>query len=143
MTERKYLPTFADLCDRLSIVLLKQIFIPEGRRAYIEERKLIESDLDDMLGGPADKEVLRGESITAILMIMLANRTIWVNEAEARKSGRRRNTRLMFTHSINGIRNEAKNLLAALGNGRVDLKIDSFAADLPPEWGCWDVWKDD
>ena len=137
MTERRYLPTFAELCDRLSIVLLKQIFIPEHRTAYIEERRLIEADLDEMMDG----REWAGEDISALFMIMLSNRTIWINESEARKGGRSQNKLLKFTHSINGCRNQAKNILA--GNERRDLKVDCYAADLPPEFGAWDVWKDD
>ena len=137
MTDRKYLPTFADLVDRLSIVLLKQIFVPEWRGEYAEERKLIEHDLDSSM---MDRIAVSGKDITAILMLMLANRTIWENESEARKGGRKQDKRLKFTHSINGIRNRAKNILA--GYERKDHKIDCFAADLPPEWGNWALWDE-
>ena len=51
MTERKYLPTLAELVDRLSIVQLKAIFIPENAAAYNEERALIEHDIDLLLAG--------------------------------------------------------------------------------------------
>ena len=143
MTERKYLPTFADLVDRLSIVLLKSIFISENREAYREEMKLIEYDLDDLL---TQREVgtrpLNGEDIRAILTIMLANRTIWQNESEARKGGEGFEHLLRLTHSINGVRNTAKNVLAMGAGERVDLKIDALAAKLPPDLGNWDVWND-
>lgn len=143
MTERKYLPTFADLVDRLSIVLLKSIFISENREAYREEMKLIEYDLDDLL---TQREVgtrpLNGEDIRAILTIMLANRTIWQNESEARKGGEGFEHLLRLTHSINGVRNTAKNVLAMGAGERVDLKVDALAAKLPPDLGNWDVWND-
>ena len=143
MTERKYLPTFADLVDRLSIVLLKSIFISENRAAYREEMKLIEYDLDDLL---TQREVgtrpLNGEDIRAILTIMLANRTIWQNESEARKGGEGFEHLLRLTHSINGVRNTAKNVLAMGAGERVDLKVDALAAKLPPDLGNWDVWND-
>ena len=142
MPERKYVHTFADLCDRLSIVLLKQIRIPENREAYKRERHLIESDLDDMLPGLGDGicgKILGGADITAILMIMLSNVVIWDNEAEARKGGRSKNKLLRFTHSINGCRNTAKNILS--GDDRKDYKIDCLAADLPEEFGNWKIWE--
>ena len=139
MTERKYLPTFADLVDRLSIVLLKQIFIPENREGYVEERDLIEHDLNEML---TEGRFLTGENITAILMIMLTNHTIWRNESEARKGGRKQDKLLKFTHSINGCRNMAKNIIAR-GVDRMDFKVDCYAADLPESFGNWDIWKDD
>ena len=43
---RKFLPTFSDLIDRLSICLLKSIFIPENKKQYIEEISLIKHDID-------------------------------------------------------------------------------------------------
>ncbi len=37
MTERKYLPTLAELIDRLSISQLKEQFIPEHKEEYAQE----------------------------------------------------------------------------------------------------------
>ena len=130
--ERKYLPTCADLVDRLSIVLLKQIFIPENRDAYKAERALIEHDLSQ-LGPPS------GEYVTAVLMIMLSNRFIWENEAAAR-NGDSDGSRLRVTHAVNGIRNTAKNVIAHYAGDRKDLKVDCLAADLPKEFGNWNVF---
>ena len=79
MSERKYLPTFPELVDRLSIVMLKQIRIPENREAYQHEIRLIEHDLD--LFGQ------NGRAIYLILLIGLANETIWQNESKARAGG--------------------------------------------------------
>ena|ERR1700678_3211727 len=137
MTERKYLPTFAELVDRQAIVLLKSIFIPENREAYLEELKLIEADLDTLLRSDV---FLSGRSVRAILMIMLANRTIWINESEARKGGSEQDKLLKLTHSINGCRNTAKNVLARAAGQRIDLKIDCLAADLPADMGNWNVF---
>jgi hypothetical protein len=134
MSERKYLPTFPELVDRLSIVMLKQIRIPENREAYQHEIRLIEHDLD--LFGQ------NGRAIYLILLIGLANETIWQNESKARAGGSEQDKLLKFTHSINGIRARAKNELAALMGERVDLKVDSLAADLPPEFGNWNIFDD-
>ena len=46
MPDRKYLPTLAELIDRLSIVQLKEIYIPEHAEEYRAERALIEHDVD-------------------------------------------------------------------------------------------------
>lgn len=139
MTERKYLPTFAELCDRLSIVLLKSIFISENRDAYIEERKLIEHDID-MLARRNDP--LKAPEITALLVLMLTNREIWLNESKARQGGSEQDKLLKFTHSINGLRNRAKNIIAQNDLERIDLKVDCLAADLPKEFGNWNVFDD-
>ena len=130
---RRFLPTLSDLVDRLSIVQLKAIFIPEHREEYLIERMLLEHDIDLILAG---KEVTASD-IHAVLVIMLANRFIWENESKARQGGHENDHLLRITHSINGIRNAAKNKLARLDGGRKDYKLDSLAADLPPEFGAW------
>ena len=43
---RKYLPTIAELIDRLSIIQLKEVFIPEHKEEYAEEIDDIVHDLD-------------------------------------------------------------------------------------------------
>ena len=136
MTERKYLPTFAELVDRLSIVQLKMIFISEHRAAYEEERMLIEHDIDLWL--KSEQRYFRALDLRAVMMIMLANRVIWDNESKARTAmGNEQDKLLKFTHSINGIRNTAKNVLSVGIGERLDLKVDCLAADLPVEFGNW------
>src|SRR5690348_10859575 len=137
MNDRKYLPTFADLVDRLSIVLLKMIYIPENRHVYEKEREAIEHDLALYVDDASQVVQVR-----AIMVIMLANVTIWRNESEARKGGSGANEFLRFTHSVNGVRNAAKNILAQASGERTDKKVDALAADLPKEFGCWDLFSD-
>src|SRR5229473_7817574 len=107
MTDRKYLPTLAELIDRLSIVQLKEIFLHEHRHQYTDERKLIEHDIDLLLEGGRNHPT--ATDIRAILMIMLTNRYIWENESKAREGGADQDKLLKLTHSINGVRNTAKN----------------------------------
>ena len=45
---RKYLPTIAELIDRLSIVQLKEVFIPEHKEEYAKEIKDIVHDLSEL-----------------------------------------------------------------------------------------------
>lgn len=137
MSERKYLPTLAELIDRLSIVQLKAIYLPGQAAAYNEERKLIEHDIDLLL---ADKKI-DANAVRAIMTIMLANNTIWANESKARQGGDDQDKLLKFTHSINGLRNQAKNIVASGASERVDLKTDCFAESLVDEFGAWDIFK--
>lgn len=137
MADRKYLPTLADLLDRLSIVQLKEIFIPEHHDEYKAERALIEHDIDLILNDLPNE--MTAKELRAILMIMLANRVIWENESKARAGGSEQDKFLKFTHSINGIRNRAKNIIAAFEEGRLDYKLDALAAELPSEFGNWNV----
>lgn len=134
--DRKYLPTLSDLVDRLAIVQLKAVFIPERTKEYLAERALIEHDIDVILRG----RKITASDVHAMLVIMLANRFIWENESKARAGGNEQDKLLKLTHSINGVRNAAKNQLARLDGGRKDYKIDSLAADLPPEFGNWKIF---
>jgi len=134
---RRYLPTLSDLVDRLTIVQLKAIFIPEHKAAYMAEREAIEHDIDLIL---ADGHALNAAAIHAIMVIMLTNRFIWENESKARAGGNEQDKLLKLTHSINGVRNAAKNQLAAIVGGRKDYKVDCFAADLDKQFGDWNVF---
>jgi hypothetical protein len=79
--------------------------------------------------------------IRAILINTLCNRVIWENESKARAGGSEQDKLLKFTHSINGIRNMAKNILANEIGERTDLKIDCLAAELTKEFGNWNLFK--
>lgn len=136
--QRLYLPTLSDLVDRLTIVQLKEIFIPERKEEYRQERQLIEHDIDLIL---RQKNLrLDAQAIHAIILIMLTNRFIWENESKARNGGNEQDRLLKLTHSINGIRNLAKNQLAAADGGRKDFKIDCYASELGEEFGNWNVF---
>jgi hypothetical protein len=135
---RRYLPTLSDLVDRLTIVQLKMIFIPEHKEAYLKEREDIEHDIDLII---LEKKLqFDANAIHAVIMLMLCNRFIWENESRARAGGNEQDKLLKLTHSINGIRNASKNKLAQIDGGRRDYKVDALAADLPPEFGNWSVF---
>lgn len=139
---RRYLPTLADLIDRLTIVQLKEIFIPERRKEYRSERELIQHDIDLLLG-EADRRPLTAADVHAVSIIMLANRCIWESETKARAGGSDQDKLLRFTHSINGVRNTAKNVLSRLHGERLDWKVDCFAADLMADFGNWQIFTED
>ncbi len=139
MSERQYLPTLAELIDRMAIVQLKAIFIPEHRDEYIAERQLIEHDIDLLLASLP--QPLAARELHAAMVLMLVNHAIWINESKAREGGSEQDQLLKFTHSINGTRNTAKNVIAAATGGRKDFKIDAFAADLPSEFKYWDIFN--
>lgn len=140
---RIYLPTFAELVDRLTVVQMKAIFIPEKRDEYIKEIGLILHDLDAVLNDKFQIEDYRidAKGIRAIIMIMLSNRCIWESESKARAGGSDQDMLLKFTHSINGVRNTAKNVLAVQAGERLDHKTDALSSDLLPEFGNWRVFE--
>ena len=129
---RKYLPTLAELIDRLSIVQLKEVFIPEHKNEYSKEINDIIHDLDLEL---SEKSVtLSGDDIRAIVVLAQMNLHIWHNESNYRK-GIKDGNNLELTHGLNGIRNTAKNKIQESVGGRKDYKIECIAA----EFKDWDV----
>lgn len=140
-TQRKYLPTLAELIDRMSICILKSVFIPENKPAYDKEVKDIEHDIDLLLNEAGNKGPLNARAIKAILVVMLSNRYIWENESLCRKGDNQDFSLLKKTHSINGVRNTAKNEIAVVMGERKDLKVDCLAAELLSGAENWDIFK--
>ena len=128
MSKRKYLPTLAELIDRLSITQLKE--------EYAEEMKDIIHDIDLMLSN--DDIKLSGKDVRAIIVLSQMNLHIWHNESEARK-GINAGENLLLTHGLNGIRNTAKNIIQSSIGGRKDYKIDCIA----DEFKDWEIsWNE-
>ena len=136
---RKFLPTFSELVDRLSICLLKSIFIPKHKEEYLNEINLIKHDID--LIAKDKKLELSSDLIWSTMIVMLSNRYIWENESNARDGGDQDLNLLKLTHSINGVRNRAKNLISQQLGERVDLKTDCLAAELDSEFQNWNIFK--
>jgi hypothetical protein len=132
MSERKYLPTLAELIDRLSIAQLKEVKIPEHKVEYAQEIADIVHDIQLCLDS-SDKQI-SGETIRAIVVLAQINTHIWQNESNYRK-GIKEGNNLELTHGINGIRNTAKNKIQEIVGGRMDYKIDCLAA----EFKDWEI----
>ena len=126
---RKYLPTVSELIDRLSIVQLKEVFIPENKKEYAQEIKDIVHDIDQiLLDEKLPNNVIDAETIRAIIVLSQMNLHIWHNESNYRK-GIKDGNNLELTHGLNGIRNIAKNKVQEKVGGRKDYKVDCLAAD--------------
>ena len=129
---RKYLPTLSELIDRLSIVQLKEVFIPEHKEEYSQEIKNIVHDIQLFLD--ESYEPINAEVIRAIVVLAQMNLHIWHNESNYRK-GIKDGNNLELTHGLNGIRNTAKNKIQEIAGGRKDYKIDCLAA----EFEDWEI----
>ena len=131
MKQRKYLPTISDLIDRLSIIQLKEVFLPEHKEEYTNEIQDIVEDLEELMRW----EKPTGEMIRAIIVLAQMNAHIWYNESNFRAGKGEGN--LELTHGLNGIRNTAKNKIQEnlVEGGRKDYKIDCLAA----EFKDWEV----
>lgn len=132
MSDRKYLPTLSELIDRLSIVQLKEVFIPEHKNEYAKEIADIVHDIQLYL--EESKEPITADTIRAIVVLSQMNLHIWHNESNYRK-GIKDGNNLELTHGLNGIRNVAKNKIQEIMGGRKDYKIDCLAA----EFKDWDI----
>ena len=131
---RKYLPTLAELVDRLSIAQLKEVFITEHKEEYAQEIKDIVHDIDLILN---DENVqLSGKDVRAIVVLSQMNLHIWHNETKYRAGEGDGN--LGLTHGLNGIRNTAKNMIQENVGGRKDYKIDCIAAEFKDWEVSWD-----
>jgi hypothetical protein len=132
MSERKYLPTLAELIDRLSIIQLKEVFITEHKEEYAKEIADIQHDIQLIL--EEGKEPITAETIRAIIVLSQMNLHIWQNETNVRNGSEGPN-KLALTHGLNGIRNTAKNRIQEVVGGRKDYKIDCLAA----EFKDWEI----
>ncbi len=64
---RKYLPTLSELVDRLSIVQLKEVFIPEHKDEYAKEIADIVHDIQAHID--ENKSEITAETIRVIVVL--------------------------------------------------------------------------
>ena len=133
MSKRRYLHTFSELIDRLSIVQLKEVFIPEYKNEYAKEIDDIVYDIQSIIDEHDDGKIT-AETIRAIVVLAQINLHIWHNESNYRR-GIKDGNNLELTHGLNGIRNTSKNIIQEVVGGRKDYKVDCLAAD----WKDWEV----
>ena len=126
MTDRKYLPTFSELIDRLSIVQLKEVFLTGHKEEYAKEISEIVHDIQSIIS--EGNVEITAEVIRAVVVLSQMNLHIWHNESNYRK-GVKDGNNLELTHGLNGIRNTSKNKIQEVVGGRKDYKIDCLAAD--------------
>jgi len=127
--QRKWLPNFSELIDRLSIHQLKEIFISEHRDKYSKEMEDICNDLQVII---SEKDIkITGELIRSIVILSQINTHIWYNETKARQGIDQDLSLLKLTHGINGLRSEIQNyILELIGEvERKDWKTDCLAAE--------------
>jgi hypothetical protein len=126
MEQRKFLPTISELLDRLSIVQLKEVKIPEHKEEYAEEIADIVHDIQLIID--QNDVIINAEMLRAIIVCAQMNTHIWYNESNVR-SGIAGPSMLALTHGLNGIRNTSKNKIQEVFGGRKDYKIECIAAD--------------
>lgn len=129
---RKFLPTFSELLDRLTINQIKEVKIPQHKEQYGQEIKEILHDIDVMI--QTEKIVFDAQMLRSLIVLAQMNLHIWTNESNYR-SGKKDGNNLELSHGLNGIRNVAKNMLQEKIGGRKDYKTDCLAS----EFKDWEI----
>ena len=79
--ERRYLPTLAELIDRLSIAQLKEVFIAEHKEEYAEEIQDIVHDIQLCLD---EAQEITAETIRAVVVLSQMNHRIEQHNQESK-----------------------------------------------------------
>ncbi len=130
---RKYHLELGELLDRLTILQLKEVKIPETKEQVSKEIEDITHDINIILNTEGRTKQITANFLRDLIILAQFNTHIWYNESEARK-GNKDGNMLLLTHSINGIRCEARNRLQRLLDGRIEKKIDCLAAEYKDQW---------
>lgn len=121
MSEKKYMPSFAELIDRLTIISQKEMFAEtdEMRFEFIKERNDIIHDINIFI---KEGVQVSGEQVFASILLQLVNSHIWENEKAGRGEGETKNYEL--THALNSDRAKIKKHIQTLIGGRIDHKLN-------------------
>lgn len=128
---RKYHPEIGELLDRLTILQLKEVKVPETKEQVSQEIDDIVHDINCIMTNT--QKQITAQFLRDLVILAQFNAHIWYNESEARKGNKDGNL-LFLTHSINGIRVEARNRLQRLFDGRIEKKVDCLAAEFKDQW---------
>jgi len=107
--ERQIVVPFSELIDMLSIDQIKEIL--KQNKDISHEMKMIEHDLDLFIN---DNEMkLTSRSIRLIIALSQINLHIWMNKDKMTNTDNKDEycKYLKFSHQLNGIRNQIKNIL--------------------------------
>jgi hypothetical protein len=121
METRKYAWSFAELVDRLSIVIQKIAHseTEDMRELFAQERDLIIHDIDLYI---SEGVKMDGKMLSDAMSLQIVNCAIWNGESAGRGDGKEKNYEL--THALNSNRAEVKKHISERANGRVDYKLN-------------------
>ena len=106
---RQYLPSFAELVDRLTVDQIKEVLAPSGGGSIADEIKTLENDMD-MIIGQQDVTV-SARMLRKVIVLAQINLHIWHNKDQMQTEPDRYAELLTMAHQLNGIRNRIKNSL--------------------------------
>jgi len=107
--QRKFLPAFAELVDRLTVDQIKEVLLPKIQPDMAKEMDLLCHDIDLLIG---ERELkLSSRFIRIVIALAQLNLHIWKLKDEMQKNEERYDELLKLAHQLNGIRNQLKNML--------------------------------
>lgn len=126
---RQFLPNLADLVDALSIDQIKELKFEKTRESYTKEIEKILNDISIILEEKKSPRVTPN-LIRLIIIISQINLYIWNTKDEMQKNKNQYDKLLRLAHLLNGIRNQAKNLLLKeFGDTNPSLKRTNIETD--------------
>ncbi len=109
VSERRCLPTFADLVDELTINQIKEIMLSADRATFAARIEALKHDIDLVLRERGIELSARLVHIVVVLAQM--NLHIWMNKDRMEADPAGYAEHLTRAHQLNGIRNQMRNLL--------------------------------
>ena len=108
-SERKFLPAFAELIDRLTVDQIKEVLIPDLKDSMAEEMEKLCHDIDLLI---QEREIkLSSRFIRIVIALSQMNLHIWYLKDRMQENPEKYSDYLKLAHQLNGIRNQLKNLL--------------------------------
>lgn len=130
--QREYNLNLAQLIDLLSIITLKSIKL-KHKEEFEDEAERIMTDIHNLM--KHTKITDYGKLIRAIQVDMFANETIWQNETKARQGDKDQDHLLKFTHTMNGLRRRAANVICNETGESIDLNLDTLNEEICKKFG--------
>jgi len=131
--DRKFTLPLAELIDRLTIDQIKEVLLPEHKESFAQEMDKLAHDIDQII---AEKRLqLSSRFIRIIIAMAQLNLHIWQNKDRMQKDPEQYLELLKFSHQLNGIRNQLKNLLLEeTGDREKSAERSNFNTDGLENW---------
>jgi len=107
--ERYFLPSFAELIDRLTVDQIKEVLLKNRAQEMSKEIQAICQDIDVMIN--QKQIVLSSRFIRIVVILAQMNVHIWNNKDKMKLDQEKYDEHLKLAHQLNGLRNQMKNLL--------------------------------
>ena len=107
--ERHFLPSFAELIDRLTVDQIKEVLLINRSKEMSKEIQAICQDIDVIIN--QKQVVLSSRFIRIVVILAQMNVHIWNNKDKMKLDPEKYDEHLKLAHQLNGLRNQMKNLL--------------------------------